>query len=458
MKLDQKKIGIWGFGIVGKAAAQHIHARCTHIEIFDKRELTTEEQALIKNLKTSWSQEKESESIEAFINRNDFIVVSPGVDTRPYAHFSDKFIAEFDLFHAEYKKPIVAITGSVGKTTVTHLLSHIIRSYDANWWVGGNIGTGVLDALNIQDQTHGAIIEVSSFQLDQCKSFAPDLAIITNIYPNHLDRHGSFQAYVDAKAKIFRCQHEEQTALVPLSLRSILDLEKPTSRSIHFFAPTNPGKELMEQLSSTSILFYIDGEHIKAYNDGKIITLVDIKKLPSISFLENWLIICAVLFISQLPVDNLIELVANIALPEHRLEHVVTINGIDFYNDSKGTTTAATLAAVEKLKNRPIILMLGGLGKGVDRTELIRQLKPNVKAIICFGKERDILAAGCREYRVACDTAETLEQALDACIKIAIPGDQIVLSPAGSSYDQFKNYEERGTFFKQCVQNLRITF
>lgn len=455
MKLDQKKIGIWGFGIVGHAAATYLNNKCAHIEVFDKRILTEEEQATIQSLKGSWSQGQDSASIETFLSRNDYIIVSPGIDTRNYTQFSHKFVAEFDLFHAAYKKPTVAITGSVGKTTITHLLAHIIRSYNERWWMGGNIGTSVIDLLAIQDQTDGAIIEASSFQLDQCKMFAPDLAVITNIYPNHLDRHGSFQEYVQAKAKIFTRQTEDQTTIVPLALRSTLGLEKQTASSVHFFSLTNPGPQVMEQLPSTSILFYIDDDRIKAYNDCKFITLIDVKKLPSISFMENWLIICAVLFISQLPLDNIKEIVANIPLPEHRLEHVTTINGIDLYNDSKGTTTAATVAAVEKLKQRPIILILGGLGKGVDRTDLIKELKQNVKAIVCFGKEREALATACRAFAIPYDITTTLDQALEACLSRATNGDQILFSPAGTSFDQFKNYEERGTYFKECIKNIQ---
>jgi UDP-N-acetylmuramoylalanine--D-glutamate ligase len=455
MKFDNKNIGIWGFGVVGKAAAQYLCNTCSHLEILDSREPTAEEQNTIVQLNASWTQAKDSSAIEAFITQNDFIIVSPGIDTRQYTQFSDKFIAEFDLFQSSYTQQIVAITGSVGKTTITHLLSHIIRSYNARWWTGGNIGNSVLDALAIQDQTSGAIIEASSFQLDQCKTFAPDLAIITNIYPNHLDRHGTFDAYIQAKAKIFAHQNEEQTALIPITLKETLDLKNIRS-SIHFFSQTKPEQSLLQQLPSTSIVFYIEDNIIKAYNDGTSITLVNIEALPSISFLENWLIICAVLFISQLPVDNLKELVTNVALPEHRLELAATINGIDFYNDSKGTTTAATLAAVNKLKNRPIILILGGIGKGVNRTDFIKELKPTVKAIVCFGKEREALATACQSCNIPYDVTINLEQAIDACITLASSGDQIVFSPSGTSFDQFKNYEERGTYFKECIRKIQL--
>jgi UDP-N-acetylmuramoylalanine--D-glutamate ligase len=453
MNFDKKNIGIWGYGIVGKAAAQYLGNAGACLEIVDTRQLTGEEQAHIKFLRATWSQNQDRSSIESFIARNDFIIVSPGIDIRDYAQFADKFIAELDLFKSSYSKPIVAITGSVGKTTITHILSHIIRSYNSRWWTGGNIGNSVLDVLAIQDSTDGTIIETSSFQLDQCKTFAPDLAIITNVYPNHLDRHGTLQDYIQAKMKIFAFQHEEQTALIPLTLKPLVDL-KNTRSSVHFFSTTKPEQKELEQLPHTSILFFIEDNRIKAYNSGNYITLIATENLPAISFLENWLIICAVLFISQLPVDNLKNIMLNIALPEHRLEHVTTINGIDLYNDSKGTTTAATHAAVQKLKERPIILILGGLGKGVDRTNFIKELKPHVKAIVCFGKERDMLATACHSCNIPHTSTANLEDALAACITQAQAGDQIVFSPAGSSYDQFKNYEERGAYFKECVKKI----
>jgi UDP-N-acetylmuramoylalanine--D-glutamate ligase len=454
MEFTAKNIGIWGFGVVGKAAAHYLAQAGAQVEILDSRQLSEEEQHLIRDLKAIRSQQQDPAAVEAFLTRNDYIIVSPGVDTRVYTSFSHKFIAEFDLFQAAYTKTKITITGSVGKTTITHLLSHIIRSYNPKWWTGGNIGNSVLDVLASQDQTDGAIIEASSFQLDQCKTFAPDLAIITNIYPNHLDRHGSLENYIKAKAKIFAHQHEDQIVLLPLALKDTFDLSKVRS-CIHYFSLNKPAQEVIQQLSNNSILFYTEDNHIKAYNAGKYITLIDIAILPTISFVENWLIICAVLFLFQLPVDNLQDIVAHARLPEHRLELVATINGIDLYNDSKGTSTAATLAAVEKLKARPIILILGGTGKGVDRTPFIKDLKSKVKAIICFGKERDTLAAACETYDIPHDTTETIEQALQASIARAQSGDQIVFSPAGASFDQFKNYEERGSRFKECVKNLQ---
>lgn len=455
MEFQQKNIGIWGFGIVGKAAAEYLHTKCKQINILDKKELSQADYALAHELGASCFIEHGVQDIQSFITRNDYIIASPGIDTRPYANHADKFIAELDLFHAHYHKPIIAITGSVGKTTITHLIGHILRSYDSAWWVGGNIGLCMLEILDTQHITHGAILEISSFQLEPCKTFAPDIAIITNIHPNHLDRHGSLQAYLDAKLRIVAEQTASQVAILPLSLRTNIEQINVAS-TIHYFSPHEISSADLANIPSSSIIFYISGTYIKAYNNGNHLTLLDISNLPNQTFFENWLIICAVLFIIQLPIDNLQEICAHVHMPEHRLEHVATINGIDFYNDSKGTTTIATLAAVERLKARPIILILGGLSKGVDRSELVAQLQGKVKAIICCGSEREQLARACTHYSIEHQITETIEQAVNAAMIIADNADQIVLSPAGSSFDQFKNYEERGTYFKQCVDRLII--
>ncbi len=454
MELNEKKIGIWGFGIVGKSAIHFFSEKNCTIEILDKKVLSESETMLIQELGATYIEEQNQDTIQNFITRNDYILVSPGIDLKNYRAAQHKYIAELDLFYDFYKKPIIAITGSVGKTTITTLISHILRSYNPSWWTGGNIGTGTLDALTNHKKSEGAILEVSSFQLDQCKAFAPNLAIITNIYPNHLDRHGTMQEYINAKLKIISHQHHEHIGLIPFSLRSIINKDEIQS-TIHYFNAQPIDTIELESIAPKSIVFYIEHNHIKAYNNGKYITLIDINQLPTISFTENWLIICSALFLMHIPLHNIQELCSTVVIPEHRLEYVTTINGVDFFNDSKGTSTIATAAAIEKLKARPIILILAGLSKGVDRAAFIGTLKNKVKAIICCGKEREELAAACKKYAITHIITQTIDQAVRAGFTSAISGDQVVLSPAGSSFDQFKNYEERGAYFKHCVFTLQ---
>jgi len=454
MEFNGKKFGIWGFGIVGKAAARFLTEKNCAVEILDKKTLSESDTQLTQELGATYIEEKNEDVVQAFIAHNDCIIVSPGIDLKKYRTDTHKFIAELDLFYDFYKKPIIAITGSVGKTTITTLLSHILRSYNPSWWTGGNIGTGTLDALTTHTESEGAILEVSSFQLDQCKTFAPNLAIITNIYPNHLDRHGTMQEYINAKSKIISHQSHEHIGLIPFSLRSVINKGSATS-TLHYFNTQPIDEPELTSIAPESIVFYIEHNHIKAYNNGSHITIVDINKIPTVSFTENWLIICSALFLMQIPLHNIQELCSTAVLPEHRLEYVTTINGIDFFNDSKGTTTIATTAAIEKLKARPIILILAGLSKGVDRASFIGTLQHKVKAITCCGNERDELAAACKKYAIPYIITQTIDQAVRESLIIATSGDQIVLSPAGSSFDQFKNYEERGTYFKNCIYALQ---
>ena len=157
-------------------------------------------------------------AIEPFLAAHDQILVSAGIDLRPYEKFAHKFIGELDLFAQEWRKPFIAITGTVGKTTVTHILGTVLQHLGKKAVIGGNIGVGLCDLLETAQDAELAVVEVSSFQLELSKSFAADLAIWTNFSPNHLDRHGTLEAYRDAKNKIITMQRAGQKALVPITL------------------------------------------------------------------------------------------------------------------------------------------------------------------------------------------------------------------------------------------------
>lgn len=456
MDLREKKVGIWGFGVVGKAAAKYCQHLCQRLEILDKRELTEHELSLASSYNAHCCIGRNEHEIGDFLERNDTIIMSPGIDTRPFEHYAHKFVCELDLLIKSYKKPIIAITGSVGKTTITHILGHILQAKDPQWWVGGNIGNCMLELLDIQDQTCGAILEVSSFQLEHYRSCAPQLGIITNVYPNHIDRHGSFTDYAKTKCHLFDHMSSSGNALVPFELINIADIQLPYADNIHFFSATQSIDHMLNILPNTNChVFYIHNNCLMDYYQNSHTILINTNDLPDITFTYNWLIMCAVLTLLDMPLADLHQHVAQLPMPSHRLEKFATINGIDFYNDSKGTTPAATLTAVDKLKQRPIILLLGGLSKGVDRTPLIKQLAHHVQAIIVFGKEHHELAHACQQVSVAYAETITLDEALDQAMTMAKPGAQIVLSPAGSSFDQFRDYQERGNYFKQIVKKLQ---
>ncbi len=232
MKTIGKKIGVWGLGVVGKSAITYFHSKNNRVQALDRREPNTQEQAFLTAHHTPFFLQ---DKLTEFLEHNDYILPSCGIDLRPYATYNHKFLSELDIFRAECHKPIIAITGSVGKTTVTHLLSQLIAHQGKTVFTGGNIGVGLLDSIEQANKADYVILEVSSFQLERCKSFKPHLALCTNIHANHLDRHGSLESYIDAKLQIIAHQGSEDRALFSLAMQEQVKVKNP-SRSFCFFS------------------------------------------------------------------------------------------------------------------------------------------------------------------------------------------------------------------------------
>lgn len=417
MDFRNKKIGIWGYGITGKSTVEFARARGAQVSIMDKNELKDEADYFAAHNIAIFHENQ----IEAFFNAHDIIIPSAGIDLRPYYEkYKNKWLFELDIFAQEFKKPYIAITGSVGKTTITSLLSQLLSLYGKKVATGGNIGIASLDLLAMQDSVDLGLLEVSSFQLEHATQFAPALAIITNIMENHLDRHGTMEEYTHAKFNILA--HAQQ-ALLPQELMPL--------HSLHQTRKITP-------ISSD------------AYEDL-------LSQLPPITFDQNWRIIIAILDKLGLPLTELPVHAQHLIMPEHRIEYVATIRDAQFYNDSKSTTPTATLAAVQRFCDKPIHLLLGGLSKGIDREPLIQQLHSKVKTVYCFGKEAEALQMLCTKHQVPALAFPSLEQSVTASSLAAQPGDVILLSPAGSSYDLFENFEHRGHVFKDFVASLRDT-
>ncbi len=450
MNKKNTKIGIWGFGRLGKSAVDYFMDQKYSIEVMDNQKLSlaTLQSFTDKNI----NFRDENKEKERFFLFNDFLLPSPGIDIRGYyATYINKWVSELDFFQTKFKKPIIAITGSVGKTTIAHMLSKILDYHGVNRITGGNIGTPTFDLINQQQMCDVAIVEASSFQLEYCKQFAPNIAVITNFYPNHLDRHKGIKEYFKAKLSILANQNQNQYAVLPLDLRSAITSQIPLRQRCVFFASYRPSDAALKQLKKTESLYYIDSTSIIQYTNGLHTKLIDLQHLPKITFKQNWLILSSLLTLLNIPPASLIKSTQLITLPAHRLEHVATINLVDFYNDSKSTTPASTQAAVKKLANRPIKLFLGGLSKGIDRAPLIKTLKPYVQHVYCFGNEATTLDYTCKQYTVSSTHYKTLKEAFICCVQNIKPGDQVLFSPAGTSFDLYKNYQERGNHFKKMV-------
>lgn len=443
MNFTNKKIGIWGLGIVGKAALKFFSKYTSAITIMDKKELSEIDRALIQKYNGNFIPQ--TDAAHFFID-NDFIIASPGINTLAYHEYRHKFITELDIIHQAIKKPIIAITGTIGKTSITHILSTCIAHHELVI-TGGNIGIGMLELIEKQEQYSRIVLEVSSFQLEQCTQFAPQLAIWTNFYPNHLDRHPSIEEYFNAKSKILAYQNELHSALLPLELAPHIQ-NKNYKAQIHFFCPEKPADEILYTLPATSLVFWPQATTIMCCNQQIIQPIGSLNQQGT--FPINWLIIQAALYILEMPQPK----DAHIPIPEHRIEKIAEYAGIEFYNDSKSTIMESTIAAVHKLQPKPIILLLGGLSKGADRASKIKELEHTIKYIITFGAESASLQQAAQHYAIPNCAVTTLQEAVHYAYSIAQPGDQILLSPGGSSYDQFSDYKERGNQFKTIIQNI----
>ncbi|MCK5633396.1 hypothetical protein KAH94_06580, partial [bacterium] len=302
---------------------------------------------------------------------------------------------------------------------------------------------------------------VSSFQLEQCKKFAPTLAIWTNFSPNHLDRHETEKNYFAAKKKIIDNQHKGQHAIVPLCLKKLFNFCGKITPSLTFFSFNPEWKNEFANCLRVANVVYVKNNSLMRHNYNKEVKELNLSNifnaLPSITFRENLLIISLALDLIGKLLNKPIIFKKNtpIALPPHRLEYVATINKVSFYNDSKSTTSASTIAAVKKCADKPVLLLLGGLSKGADRFELVKKIKPYIKKVYAFGAEEEILKKALIQNNVSYQSFFSLDEAFSSCFADAQADDQILLSPAGSSFDLFKNYEERGNYFKKLVLQLK---
>lgn len=448
--------GIWGYGITGASYIRYCQRTMqTNIHLFDEKALPTE---TINLLQKQGIATYKPDKRETFLAAVDHIMLSPGI---PPQHIPDtahpKLISELALFSAEWTGTLVGITGTVGKTTITHTLTHLLqRSTHHPVYACGNIGIPMLDILSHNNTAAHAIVELSSFQLMQGLAQPPTLAILTNLYENHLDYHGSMHNYLAAKCNLLRAQTIPWRSLVPLNLLGTINALLPDRPPMVWFSLTPPTAAQHAVCHADDIGYYLDEEHLIRITHGVSTIQGLLQHIPG-SYLENALIV-------QTALDILGYAVApaawhTIQLPAHRGAMIRTVADITFYNDSKATIPQATLAAVARHQSTnsdaPVVLFWGGVSKGVDRQHATHQLAQRARLMVCFGHEAEQLATWSTQAGGIALWAATVEEALTrywSCY--AQRRDHVIFSPGGASYDLFKNFEERGAYFSQLVQQL----
>jgi UDP-N-acetylmuramoylalanine--D-glutamate ligase len=447
MELNNKRVLVVGLGKSGVASALFLKAHGAKVTVSDTKsgdELRNEIPVLLDH---GITVETGGHGDRTFRGQ-DLIVVSPGVpvDAPPLVQaraLGESVIGEIELAAQFLPGPIVAITGSNGKTTTTTLTGEIMTAAGFSALVGGNIGTPAISLAERAKPETAIVLEVSSFQLETIQTFRPKVAVVLNVTPDHLDRHRTFEVYVDAKARIFENQQGSDIAVLNADDLTCVAMGARTRAQVFWFSRQ---KEV---------------EHGACVREGNIVfrdnsgqrEIMQVSEIPLKGGhnLENVLAaVCAGAIMGCAP-EKIRKAVCDFKAVEHRLEFVTTIRGVDYYNDSKATNVDATIKALESFPAN-IHLILGGKDKGSDYAVLNDLLRQRVKRVYTIGAAAVKIESQIKGPDVV--HAETLENAIRKANAVAQSGDVVLLAPACASFDQFKSYEHRGKMFKEIVRGL----
>jgi UDP-N-acetylmuramoylalanine--D-glutamate ligase len=386
---------------------------------------------------------------------HDLVVVSPGVPSNARLLEQARKLgipvwSEIELAWRFLRGKLVAITGSNGKTTTTSLIAHILRTAGIPTLVGGNIGVPLLSVVDSSTHSTVTVAEVSSFQLETIDAFRPEIGVLLNLTPDHLDRHASFDEYARAKMRMFENQRERDAAVLNADDPEVTR-RMPTVPRVYWFSRQKrvaAGAFLLDE----AIIFRTEGDETEVARRSDI-------TLRGEHNVENVLAACAAAFLVGAPMLSIAAGVRTFPGVEHRLEFVAKVQGVEFYNDSKATNVDAAVKAieafpkVESAAKGKLIVIMGGKDKGSPYTPLREPLASRSGNVLLIGAASDKIA-GDLQGAAPIERAETLDRAVQIATRKARPGDVVLLAPACASFDQFENYEQRGRIFKELVAKL----
>ncbi|HVJ08077.1 MAG TPA: UDP-N-acetylmuramoyl-L-alanine--D-glutamate ligase [Acidisarcina sp.] len=451
MELKGKKVLVVGLGKSGLAAALFLRHHGAQVTVSDMRSAEALAKEIPALLEEGIAVEAGGHGLLTF-RRQDMIVVSPGVplNTPEVAQakaLGHPVLGELELASLYLKGKTLAITGSNGKTTTTTLCGEILKAAGLPVEVGGNIGVPVISLVEQSRADGWSVLEVSSFQLESTQEFHPEIAVILNITPDHLDRHGTFENYAMAKERIFLKQDAQDSLVLNADDPRTAQAASRAHSRIFWFSRRQPVEQ--GAYLSDGKIFFQGGAGLQP---EAILPLSEIH-LKGAHNVENVLAaVCATRLAGASP-EAIRLAVASFKAVEHRLEFVAKIDGVDYYNDSKATNVDATIKAIESFPGN-IHLILGGKDKNSDYTLLHQLLRQRVKKVYTIGAAAEKIETQIRGT-VPIVSAHTLKEALQSAGSQAVPGDVVLLAPACSSYDQFDNYEHRGQVFKDLVLERR---
>lgn len=449
--MKNKKVLIIGMGKSGIAAAQAMIRLEAEVYIQDSKKEETVDAQLISFLK--------GKGVTCYFNQIppdmgefDMLIVSPGVSPElPFiAEAKEKgaeIIGELEIAYRIGSGNYIAITGTNGKTTTTTLVGEIFKAARRRTYVVGNIGVAVISASIDAEEDDWLVTETSSFQLETTKYFKPAVSAILNLTPDHLNRHHTMKAYGEAKAKIFANQRADGYLVINYDDKDCYKLAGASKAKVVPFSRKS-------QLEFGA--FVRDGSLVIKGEDGQLVTICsrdDIKIIGDHN-LENVLAAAAIAYFAGIDAQIIGKAIADFRGVEHRIEFAGEIEGVKYYNDSKGTNIDAAVTALRAIKEN-ILLIAGGDAKGQEFDEFLESFKGSVKKLILLGRDAHFIREaadrkGFTDYVICKDMDECVRKAYE----LAQPGDNVLLSPACASWDMYDNFEQRGEHFKNCVSRL----
>lgn len=445
---SQTRVGVLGLGISGMSGVRYLLQKGAKVFVSDLGSRDRYDQQELAALSEQGVEfEFDGHSFE-FLQQADLLLAGPGVPLNSplieqLYHDGKKVVGELALVAQELVRPVIAITGTNGKSTVTDLVDMILSHNGMKTFKGGNIGTPVYDSCLGREKYDALVVEVSSFQLDLAGKFRPEIGIWLNLTPDHLDRHGSMEGYKAAKMKLFRHQQEDDLA--------ILNDDDPWCRGSY---DELRGRKLKTFGLRQECSAVIDP-------DAKTVTLTEEKevyylqatRLETLTGLMNSgaaILAARYMGCSRANVQEALEQYRPL---RHRIEYVREIKGVRFYDDSKATNSGAVVAALSGMEDKSVHLIAGGRDKGDDYSLMRSMVSSKVKQLILIGEAADLIA-GALENCVPVARAQSMDDAVKKAYENSVAGDVVLLSPACSSFDMFKNYGHRGQVFIDVVNSL----
>lgn len=442
MNLKDKKVLVVGLGKSGMAAYELLKKMGALVSLYDgNKEMKIESVDVPLYL---------GDLPEEMFSGFDCAVFSPGVPldipvARYLIHNRVPVIGEIELAWLMERGQVMGITGTNGKTTTTTLTGEIMRAYNQKTFVVGNIGNPYTKEVLKSEKDSVTVAEISSFQLETIDTFSPKVSAVLNITPDHLNRHGTMENYIDAKISITKNQGADQLCVLNYEDEVLRERARHMRCRTLFFSSRRKLSQGMYKDENGNLVMA---------EDGRVILNQKETRLPGDHNAENIMAALMMVFEMGVPEELAVEVVRNFQPVEHRVEFVKSVNGVDYYNDSKGTNPDAAIKGIQSM-DRPTVLIGGGYDKGGDFSEWIRSFDGRVKRLLLLGATKERIAqnakdCGFTDYQFV----DTLEEAVSTASELAAAGDAVLLSPAFASWDMFDSYEQRGNMFKELVNGL----